>query len=590
MDEKNINTPAPPETSGDQALFDALGKDKKKKKLRRWITAVLIVGVLTAGITVAVRYGRRKVDENFSGFMGGSTTQVNAYTVDSGSVTTTVSGSGQLADVDSEKLTLPAGVEVKKLLVKAGERVEEGQLLATVETSSVLSTLTDTQAKLSELDRKLANAAFDKVPITINAGVNGRVKAIYAQPGDDVAGCMMRYGALAVLSLDGNMAVNVESESLSAGDSVRVVLSDGKEVDGTVESAGLGEATVLISDDGPALDEEVTVRAQNGEETAGVLYIHSPLRVTGYAGTVNNCNVKENQQVWRGNRLFALKDTETSANYEAILKDRREQEERLLTLMGLYTSGGVTAPFTGSVSSVEYKDPSTSTGGSTGSGTGSSGGYEDALNGGSGTQTEKDTELLTLSPDVEMTLAISVDETNILSLQLGQKAQITINSIEEVFPGTVTEINRLAEGSENESDMYSMGGYTGVTNYTATITLPQDPRMLPGMSAKALVRIDGSADALLIPSAALHQSGDNFFVYTSVDPATDELGGAVRVVPGLNDGNMVEIVEGLSNGDTVYYLEVVDPYMYMYGYVSDGDAVWVEDAEELVSDGDAAEG
>ena len=29
MDEQNTNTPIAPETNGDQALFDALGKDKK---------------------------------------------------------------------------------------------------------------------------------------------------------------------------------------------------------------------------------------------------------------------------------------------------------------------------------------------------------------------------------------------------------------------------------------------------------------------------------------------------------------------------------------------------------------------------------
>ena len=73
-------------------------------------------------------------------------------------------------------------------------------------------------------------------------------------------------------------------------------------------------------------------------------------------------------------------------------------------------------------------------------------------------------------------------------------------------------------------------------------------------------------------------------MYTSYDKATGELGGAVPVISGLSDGNMVEIVEGLSQGDTVYYMVVYNPYEYYY-YGSDGDA-WVE-TYEYASEGDA---
>ena len=122
--------------------------------------------------------------------------------------------------------------------------------------------------------------------------------------------------------------------------------------------------------------------------------------------------------------------------------------------------------------------------------------------------------------------------------------------------------------------------------------------MLPGMSVRAVVRIQGVAGAILIPEQALHQTRDAAFVYTSADMETGELGDPVSVVPGLSDGSMVEIVEGLAEGDTVYYVVVIDPWSY---YSSDGDAsagnAWVEEGEveaevytdELASDGDAGE-
>ena len=200
-----------------------------------------------------------------------------------------------------------------------------------------------------------------------------------------------------------------------------------------------------------------------------------------------------------------------------------------------------------------------------------------------------ETPLVTLSPDERMSVTISVDETDIIALEPGQVAQITVNSIGEMFIGEVAEINRSAAGN------------AGVTSYTAQITMPKDERMMSGMSAKVVVRIQGVAGAILIPSDALHQTRDAAFVYTSYDYDTQEFGGAVPVTTGLSDGNMVEIVEGLQEGDTVWYTEVFDPWSY-YSYGSDGNAsggdAWVSvDASggdavyaeyEYASDGDAA--
>lgn len=134
-----------------------------------------------------------------------------------------------------------------------------------------------------------------------------------------------------------------------------------------------------------------------------------------------------------------------------------------------------------------------------------------------------------------MKLTVSVDETDILSVQNGQKAQITVSTIgDEVFSGVVTAVERSAKSSY------------GITSYSVEITLDKDPRMLPGMTAKALIRIEGVDNALLIPEKALRQTRDSSFVYTTYDPATGTLGGETAVIPGLTGGGMVEITEGLT--------------------------------------------
>ena len=202
------------------------------------------------------------------------------------------------------------------------------------------------------------------------------------------------------------------------------------------------------------------------------------------------------------------------------------------------------------------------------------GGTDDSGTAGAG---EAQNGLVTLSPDLEMSLTISVDETDILALELGQTAQVTINSIGEMFTGTVTEIDRAATGQ------------SGVTSYSAVITMPKDPRMMSGMSAKAVVRIQGVAGAILIPEAALHQSRDAAFVYTSYNEETKEFGDPVSVTRGLSDGEMVEIIEGLKEGDTVYYTVSLNPWEAMMygtaGNASSGDA-WVETGDEMEEYGD----
>lgn len=601
MDEnKNtaVETPAAA-SERDKELFDAIGKNKKKKRVRRIIVTLVILALLGSGIAAGVSYGRRKVKDKF---VDQNAPQVVAYTVDTGSVNTTVSGSGQLSDVDTEKLTVPEGVKVDEVLVAAGQRVEQGDLLATVESASVLKAMSDTQAKIGELDVKLRNASRDAVSGNLNAGVGGRVKAVYAQKDDDVAACMIRHGALALMSIDGYMAADITTDALKAGDEVKILRAEGKPLPGTVERVNLGVATVLVTDNGPMLDETVTVQDAEGSEIGtGVLYIHNPLKITGFAGTISFVNAAENKYVNAGSNLFVLKDTAYTANYEAVLKERREMEDRLVELLAVYRAGAIQAPFAGTVSSVDYKDPSEADNSQSnaqqpsdadlyGEYAGYMTGADSAGEQSGQSETKTSSALVTLSTDENMSLTISVDETGILALEEGQQAQVTVNSLGEMFLGTVTEINRTASANQ------------GVTNYSAVITMPKDPRMLPGMSARAVVLIQGVSGAVLIPEEALHQSRDSAFVYTEYDYETRAFGGIRAVVPGLSDGSMVEITEGLEQGDTVYYTVAFDPWGY-YGSsgdasagdawidASDGDAYYVSEGEaEPVSEGEGEEG
>lgn len=498
----------------DDALFEALGKSKKRKKRKILITVVSIVLVLAIVLVAGVSILRRQVRERFAS----SGDEVLSHQVETGTISTLVSGSGILTNVDAETISIPEGVELTEILVENGETVEENQLLAIADMATVRSALSDIQAQIEDLDDQIYDADGDEASTRVAAGVPGRVKIIYGAVGDNVADVMVENGALAVISLDGYMALDLETEALAEGGSVTVVLADGKEVTSSVESVVGGTATILLTDDGPENGETVTVLADDGTELGtGELYVHSPLMVTGYAGTIRTVHTKPDAKVNKNTYLFTLKDTEYSANYDTLLRERSDAEETLLELLNIQKYGGITAPMSGSLFNVaELEDLE---------------GTED---------TEPVTDLLTLSPDVSMSVTISVDENDILSLELNQETNVTVSSVsEDVLTGIVTEIDKTASDGA----------------YTAVITLDKIDGMLPGMSASVDVKIQGVENAVLVPADALHYTSTGAYVYTSYDEQTQEYGGRVDVVTGLSNDDYVEIVSGLNPGDTVWYVE-----------------------------------
>ena len=504
---KKDKTTAAPGVQRDDALFEALGRNKKRRRRRILITVIVIVLVLAIAAVVGVSFLRRQVREQFATSQG----EVLSYEVSTGSISTVVSGSGSLTDVDLEEITVPEGVEITEVKVKRNQAVAQGDILATVDMASVVSAMADLQTQIEELDDQLSDAEDDSASTRIDAGVTGRLKAIFGETGDEVADVMVEHGALALISLDGYMAVEFETDALAAGDGVTVRLSDGEEISGTVEAAVGGVATVLVTDNGTTYGDAVTVLNGEGTELGtGTLEIHSVLRITGFSGTISQVNTSENSKVKESTKLFNLKDTDYSANYNSLLRQRSELEETLLELLTIQRDGAVLAKLDGSVYSVDYSEDTA-------------------------------TSVATLSADEKMSVTISVDESDILSLEPGQSVSVSVSSVsEDAFTGTLTEIDRTSSSSGT---------------YSAVIELEKAEGMLSGMTASASVRIEGVDDAILIPIEALHRTSDGAYVYTSYNEEYQEYGGKVDVVTGIENSTYVQIKSGLSVGDTVYYTE-----------------------------------
>lgn len=449
-------------------------------------------------------------------------------TAEISSITRTLASGGTIGDVDARSISLAGSVKLESWAVNEGDYVEAGQLLATVDKSSVRAAIEEQNTLMQELDADIETAKSSTAVATVTAPEAGRVKAVYAEPGTALADTVYENGALMLLSLDGYMAVDIDAPSLSAGDSVTVTGEGGASYAGTVDSVTGGTATVLVSDNGTAYGESVTVADENGSTLgSGALYIHDEFKIMGYTGTVSYVSVSENSAVYSGSTLLSLSGGAESAGYDALLEQRAELEDELSQLIAIYREGGVYSGLSGTVKAVNAVD-------------------EDDED--SSSEDETDTEqYFSISPDATMSISVSVDESEILSVSVGQSAEVTIDSIDgESFTGTVTEIDRAGTSS------------SGVTTYTAVISIEKTDAMLAGMSASATIKIDGVENALLIPVDALNRTSSGYYVHTECDEESGTLGGMVEVTAGISNSVYAEITSGLSEGDTVYYTEKED--------------------------------
>ena len=542
-----------------EALFETLSKNKKMRRRKVIRTVLMVIGILAVILVATVIVLTKKVEKRFAA----AAAEVQTHVVTTGTIHTVVSGSGVLTEEDLEEISVPSGVEVNEVMVDAGDTVRKGDLLATVDMATVMTSLSSLQDQMNQLDKSINAAKGEEAGTQITAGVSGRVKILYARENMDVSLCMAEHGALAVLSLDGYMAMDLETDKLDKGDLVTVTRADGKVYEGRVSTRAGNTATILVTDNGPQYAEEVTVSTKDGTELGKAeLYIHNPLGVTGYAGTVRTVVAKENAAVTGQSVLFNLKDTSFSANYDTLLRERSDLEETLMELLTIYRDGALLAPMDGMVSSVEFdsEDSVSSSAAASASASASMAamyGYTATTT--TTTATASEGTILTLYPDLQMTITIGIDETDILALQEGQEAEIVVSSVsEDMHPGSVTEISKVADTS------------TVVTQYSAEVLLDKAPGMLPGMTADVDIKIKGNENALIIPVEALHQTSAGSFVYTTFDEETQQYGGRVDVVPGMQNDQFAEILSGLKEGDTVYYTKQENIFAYFASMMGGG--------------------
>jgi hypothetical protein len=132
---------------------------------------------------------------------------------------------------------------------------------------------------------------------------------------------------------------------------------------------------------------------------------------------------------------------------------------------------------------------------------------------------------------------VTLGETDVPNVKIGQKATITFDSItDKTFTGVVATVDRIGTISSN------------VTSYGVNIKLDSgSDQILPNMAATADIITDTATDALFVPSAALIIQSGTTYAKTLVNGKEAD----VAVDTGISSDTDTVITSGLTEGETV---------------------------------------
>lgn len=323
-------------------------RKKSSWKIKLIAAAAVAAIAVGSGGTIFLRYQSSMAIERPEG----TASSVTEVTAQLGNISNTIVGTGNLEADTPVETQIPSGITVSKVYVESGDQVSEGDVLAEVDSVSVLTAIEETQEQIQEIDSQINELLDDTQEEEITATVGGRVKRIFIEEDGDIAQCMLENGALMLLSIDGKMAVDLEDTTAETAkeDTVTVTLSDGTQVEGTVEETDGTSCTITMTDSGVGMDDTAVVTNEQGVELGtGTVYIHQQLEVTGSMGTVTEIQVAEDEAVESDETLLTLASSEETAEYQSLLASHTALANRLTELLVLSQDGYIKADMDGTV-------------------------------------------------------------------------------------------------------------------------------------------------------------------------------------------------------------------------------------------------
>ncbi len=450
-------------------------------------------------------------------------------------VSNSLSGTGTLNPANTYTVKSLVDGKILTSNIEEGDKVEEGDVLYTIDSSDASTNLEKASIALQQAQR-----SYDKTVDRqfVHAEVDGTVSSLKVAKGDEVSSgqevAVIRDSSKMMLSLQFPAA---DAANFSVGQSADVVL------DGTFESLK-GTITAVTGTDelstGNLLVRTVTIRVNNAgglttaqAATANVNGVSSIASATfAYqaertltapaAGTVSSINVQEGDDVTKGDILIELSGDDLTESIQSASESLRSAEISMQNQQDTMSNYTITSPISGTIIEKDAQQGEALTSGST----------------------------LCVIYDLNyLEMVINVDELQISSLSVGQKVQLTADAVtDKTYVGTVTRVSMKGSSSG------------GTTTYPITIRIDETDGLRPGMNANAEIVVAEASNALVVPNAAVIRGG--YVLVTKKSPsaanAVEDMDAPegyvyVKVETGVSDDSYTQIKSGLQEDDTVAY-------------------------------------
>ena len=500
------------------------------QKIKNFILSHKIISII---VLIGIIVGAYFIIKNKSN----TETRYVTETVKKGNITTTVTGTGQVEASDTIDIKPKTTDDITYVGVKAGQEVKKGTLLATVDSRDAKVALENARISLAKLtkdpDKLTLLQKQNSVTESYDNGWNTTSSYI-----TDMTSMIIDLGDL--YNNDGYLGYKNISNLGSTG-KTKVSLAEDSFYDAqrSVEELTKLYKTLSRSSSQAEIDNLLNKSYESSKIVANAVKnaeaaFNYTVEDLSYENNSNTTTTRTDITSWLSSSNGYVKDLLSAVNAikegKQALADTIAGEDELdiksaqlsvQSKLDAYNDCFVYAPFDGIIATFTAK---------VGEASGSS----------IGTIITK-----------QKVATISLNEVDIASVKLGQKATMTFDAVDDLsIPGTVVEMDSVGTVS------------SGVVTYNVKIAFDQDDeRVKAGMSTNIEIITESKQNILTVSSSTVKTKNGVSYVEmfeTALANSNSSSGTVSSSLPykqeieiGISDDTLTEIVSGLSEGDQI---------------------------------------
>ncbi len=456
-----------------------------------------------------------------------------------GTLKKTVQATGQITSNTDLELSFNKQGTVRSIKVAVGDKVRQGQVLASLESGSLYADVLSAQAGLASAEAKLKKvlegASSEEIDLAKVALKNA--ETAYSSE-------VLKQNTLVENTHKDLLNSNLEAVNVSTGSSTTPPTISGNY---TLTKEGDINVNVYNSNGGANFSTSGLVVSSNSISTGVAQPIgDSGLYITFPSGSVSSANwiisipnkkasdYLANLNAY--NSSLRTKDTAISAASSLVEQRKAElaikqalarpseielakaevlsAEANLQKANAIYEDGIIRAPSSGTITRVSVK-------------------YGEQIEAGKSAITLQDVENLYVEADI--------NENNISNITLGQITEIGVDALpDKKFTGNVSQIDISSEAKD------------GVVNYKIKVALSEkDVNIRPGMNAEITILLYQKENIIAIPEATTFVRDGKTFTYVITNEKRKKYTEREISIGVKGDGNMVEILSGLVSTDKI---------------------------------------